>query len=223
MSLDYKAVVFDMDGVIFDSERLVVECWQVIADKHNMKDVEMACRECFGCNQIVAKERFLKRYGKDFPYESYKKEMSDLFHSRYDNGRLPMKQGVLETFAYLKEQNKKIALATSTRKVVVESELRAAGIFNFFDAIVCGDMVKESKPKPDIYIRACQELKVEPREAYAVEDSYNGIRSAYFAGLMPIMIPDMVEPDEEMEKLSFSIISDLNNFINFLKKQRISV
>ncbi len=214
---DYKAIVFDMDGVIFDSEKLVVECWQVIADKYNIKNVSEACRECFGCNQTVAKERFLKRYGDDFPYEAYKKEMSELFHSRYDNGRLPMKAGVVEILTYLRNNGKKIALATSTRQAVVESELKAAGIIEFFDTIICGDMVKKSKPEPDIYLKACEELDIPPESAYAIEDSYNGIRSAYRGGLMPIMVPDMVEPDEEMQQLSIQIISTLSEVIKYLE------
>lgn len=214
---DFKAVVFDMDGVIFDSEKRVVECWKVIADKYDVPDIEAACRECFGCNQVVAKEKFLKRYGQDFPYVEYKKEMSDLFHERYDNGNLPMLPGVVEILTYLKENGKKIALASSTRRASVESGLTWAGIIDYFDAIICGDMVSRSKPDPDIFLRACEELGVEPQKAYAIEDSYNGIRAAYRGGLMPIMVPDMMEPDEEMEELSVAIIYNLHSVIKYLE------
>lgn len=213
---NFKAIVFDMDGVIFDSESRVVECWRVIADKYGIADIEAACRECFGCNQVIAKERFLKRYGEDFPYVEYKKEMSDLFHERYDNGNLPMMPGVVELLAYLKENGKKIALASSTRRASVESGLTWAGIIDYFDAIVCGDMVQRSKPEPDIFLKACEALSVEPSEAYAIEDSYNGIRAAHRGGLMPIMVPDMMEPDDEMKELSVAIIPSLNSVIEYL-------
>lgn len=213
----YKAVVFDMDGVIFDSEKRVVECWKVIADKYGVPDIEDACRECFGCNQVVAKERFLKRYGEDFPYVEYKKEMSDLFHERYDNGNLPMLPGVIEIFEFLKDSGKKIALATSTRRESVVQGLTWAGIIDYFDAIICGDMVKRSKPEPDIFLKACEELGVAPAEAYAIEDSYNGIRAASRGGLRPIMVPDMMEPDEEMEELTVAILEDLNKVIDYLR------
>ncbi len=213
---NFKAVVFDMDGVIFDSEKRVVECWQVIADKYQIPDIEAACRECFGCNQTVAKERFLKRYGEDFPYVEYKKEMSDLFHDRYDNGNLPMLPGVVEILEFLKNNGKKIALASSTRRVSVENGLTWAGIIHYFDAIICGDMVSRSKPEPDIFLKACQELKVKPEEAYAIEDSYNGIRAAKRGGLMPIMVPDMMEPDEEMERLCVTIEESLLKVIDYL-------
>ncbi len=214
---DFKAVVFDMDGVIFDSEKRVVECWKVIAEKYGVPDIEAACRECFGCNQQVAKERFLKRYGEDFPYVEYKKEMSDLFHERYDNGNLPMLPGVVEILTFLKENNKKIALASSTRRVSVENGLTWAGIIDYFDAIICGDMVERSKPEPDIFLKACEALGVSPGEAYAIEDSYNGIRAAHRGGLLPIMVPDMMEPDKEMEELSVSILDDLNKVKDYLE------
>lgn len=214
--MNYEAVVFDMDGVIFDSEKRVVECWKVIAEKYGVPDIEAACRECFGCNQVVAKERFLKRYGQDFPYVEYKKEMSDLFHERYDNGNLPMLPGVVEILTYLKENNKKIALATSTRRESAEQGLVWAGIIDYFDAIICGDMVERSKPDPDIFLKACDELGVKPSEAYAIEDSYNGIRAAYKGGLMPIMVPDMMEPNEEMKQLCITIEESLLYVIEYL-------
>ena len=214
---NFKAVVFDMDGVIFDSEKRVVECWKVIADKYGVPDIEAACRECFGCNQVVAKERFLKRYGEDFPYVVYKKEMSDLFHERYDNGNLPMLPGVVEILEFLKANGKRIALASSTRRASVESGLTWAGIIDYFDAIICGDMVERSKPEPDIFLKACEALGVSPSEAYAIEDSYNGIRAAHRGGLLPIMVPDMMEPDKEMEELSVVILGSLNEVIDYLK------
>lgn len=213
---NFKAIVFDMDGVIFDSEKRVVECWKVIADKYGIPDIELACRECFGCNQIVAKERFLKRYGEKFPYVEYKKEMSDLFHERYDNGNLPMLPGVVEILTFLKDNGKKIALATSTRRASVEQGLTWAGIIDYFDAIICGDMVERSKPEPDIFLKACDALGVNASEAYAIEDSYNGIRAAFRGGLLPIMVPDMMEPDEEMKELTVAILEDLNKVIDYL-------
>ena len=162
---EYEAVVFDMDGVIFDSEKKVVECWQVLADKYGFTGIEQACRACLGTTKEKSKEIMLQRYGEDFPYETYSAEASKLFHERYDGGRLPKKTG---------------------------------------------DMVEKSKPEPDIYIRACKELGVLPEQAYAIEDSYNGIRSAYRAGMRPIMVPDMVPPDEEMRKLACMIKEDLS-------------
>ncbi len=217
MVKDYKAVVFDMDGVIFDSEVKVVECWKVIADKYHIPDIETTCIDCMGQNQAMAKDKFLAKYGEDFPYVEYKKEMSDLFHSRYDNGRLPMKPGVVEILKYLKAQGKLIALASSTRREVVTRELRDAGVLNYFDAVICGDMVNKSKPEPDIFLKACEELGVKTNEAYAIEDSHNGIKAASRGGLRPIMVPDLMPVNQEMKELSLDILDSLLEVKTYLE------
>ena len=209
MSRPFDAVIFDMDGVIFDSEVKVIECWKDVAKKYGIPQIEEACRECLGMNRQATKERMLKRYGADFPYDEYKQEMSDLFHERYSDGRLPLKPGVKELLAFLKERNIKIALASSTRYQVVSSLLRDAGILDYFQELVCGDMVERSKPAPDIFLKACECLQVEPERAYAIEDSYNGIRSAYQGKLHPIMVPDLAEPTEEMRTMAEQILPTL--------------
>lgn len=216
---DKEAVIFDMDGVIFDSETLVFHCWNVVAEKYGIKNVEEACRECLGINAVETKERFLKRYGEDFPYDEYKREMSEMFHKTAANGGLEVKPGVRELLTFLKEHHYKIALASSTRKAVVESQLTAAGIIDYFDEIICGDMVKKSKPEPDIYLTAAEKIKVSPDKCYAVEDSYNGIRSAYRAGMDVIMVPDMLPANEEMEEICCNILDSLFQVIDLLQKK----
>lgn len=204
-----KTVVFDMDGVIFDSEKLCLACWTEIAEKYGIRDIEAACRECLGVNEKKTKETMFARYGEDFPYETYKREASALFHSRADGGRLPKKPGVKELLGYLKENGTKLAVASSTRYGVVEQELRDGGLLAFFDTVIGGDMVKAGKPAPDIFLRACRELCAVPSETYVIEDSYNGIRAAHAAGMIPVMVPDLAEPTEEMKKLARVILPSL--------------
>ncbi|MBQ9142598.1 MAG: HAD family phosphatase [Lachnospiraceae bacterium] len=218
MGQDFKAVVFDMDGVIFDSERLVIECWKVIADKYGVRDIETTCHECLGVNGTETKQKFLNRYGQDFPYDTYKSEMSKLYHDKYDGGRLPMKKGVVELLQYLKGAKVKVALASSTRKAVVEQELTDAGIIQYFDVVIGGDMVTRSKPQPDIFLKACEELGVAPQEALAIEDSYNGIRAAAAGKLRPLMVPDLMPPTEEMEKLAERIFTDLFEVLSYISQ-----
>lgn len=215
---DKEAVIFDMDGVIFDSETLVFHCWNVVAEKYGIKNVEEACRECLGINAVETKERFLKRYGEDFPYDEYKREMSEMFHKTAANGGLEVKPGVRELLTFLKEHHYKIALASSTRKAVVESQLTAAGIIDYFDEIICGDMVKKSKPEPDIYLTAAEKIKVSPDKCYAIEDSYNGVRSAYRAGMDVIMVPDMLPANQEMKEICSDILDSLFQVIPLLQK-----
>lgn len=204
-----KAVVFDMDGVIFDSERLVLEGWIEIAEKYGFADIKEICFQCIGVNSALTKEIFLKHYGADFPYDAYKNECSAWFHSRYDNGRLPVKTGVVELLSYLKEKKYLIGLASSTRQAVVTREIKDAGLMEYFGNLTCGDMVKKSKPEPDIFLLACKNLGVLPEETVTIEDSYNGIRAARRAGTVPVMVPDLLQPDEEMKQLSYRICKDL--------------
>ena len=155
-------------------------------------------------------------YGADFPYDEYKAEMSALFHEQAAGGKLPMKPGVTGLLQTLKKNGRKVALASSTRKAVVEQELRDAGILPYFDRVICGDMVKRSKPEPDIYLEACRQIHVMPEQAYAIEDSYNGIRSAHAAGLHPIMVPDLVPVTGEMQELSDVILDSLTEAEKYL-------
>lgn len=218
--MKYEAVIFDMDGVIFDSERLVLEGWLEIAAKYGIEGIEEVLPRCLGVNAQATREIFREYYGQEFPYDEYKKEASALFHSRYGNGRLPLKPGVRELLSFLKEEGYLVGLASSTRQAVVEQEIRDAGLIHYFDDLVCGDMLKRSKPEPDIYLKACENLKVEPRMAVAVEDSYNGIRSAKRAGMVPVMVPDMVQPDEEMKGLAHVICQDLFEVKKWISKNK---
>lgn len=212
----YKAVVFDMDGVIFDSERAVMQCWKEVASRHNIPNIEKAILACTGTTMVRTREIMLNMYGADFPYDEYARESSVIFHSRYDGGRLPMKQGVKELLTFLKEHDKKIALASSTRQQVVTDELRDAGIIEYFDRIICGDMVSRSKPAPDIFLKACEELNISPSDSYAIEDSYNGIRAAHAGGLHPIMVPDLLPADEEMQSLAEIVLPNLTSVMEYL-------
>lgn len=214
---DFDAVVFDMDGVIFDSERATMLCWLELADRYGIKDMEKPYLACTGTNAAMTRQIMLDAYGEDFPYDEYAHEASRMYHERYDGGRLPMKSGVVEILEYLKNSGKKIALASSTKKQKVISQLQDAGILNYFDEIVTGDMVEKSKPEPDIFLLASEKIGVSPERAYAIEDSYNGIRSAYRGGLRPIMVPDLLPADQEMNELAEAVIDNLENVVLYLK------
>lgn len=216
----YDAVVFDMDGVIFDSERAVMNCWMVLADKYGIENIEEPYLACTGTTMAKTKEIMLGVYGVSFPYDTYAKEASLMYHEKYDGGRLPMKKGVVELLTFLKESGKKIALASSTRRQTVINQLRDANILAFFDAVICGDMVARSKPAPDIFLKACEELGVQPERAYAIEDSYNGIRAAQAGNLRPIMVPDLLPKNEEMETLAETILDNLLDVMNYLMGEK---
>ncbi len=204
-----KNIIFDMDGVIFDSESKVLECWQEIADRHGMKNIRDAFVQCIGTNSAHTKEIFLGFYGNDIPYDEYRAEMSVIFHQRYDDGRLPIKAGIKELLCALKGNGYHCAIASSTRKCVVEQQITDAGLYEYFDVIIGGDMIERSKPAPDIFLAAADALGAVPSETCVVEDSYNGIRAAYTGGFIPIMVPDLLSPDDEMRSKARYILNDL--------------
>ena len=219
MGEQVQAVIFDMDGVIFDSERLVIECWQVIAEKHNIPDIVEICMRVQGNNREETGKRFREKYGNDFPYEAYKKEVSGLFRHLYGGGRLPLKPGVMEILEELKRKRVPLALASSTRTDIVKLELDEAHLLSCFDAVLGGDMAPRSKPEPDIFLVAAEALGAVPANCYVLEDSFNGIRAAHRAGMHPIMVPDMQQPDDEMRRLAEVIVENLTVALDYLRER----
>ena len=206
---DIKAVVFDMDGVIFDSERGCLNVWNELAEEYGLENMEEVFKRCIGTTVVATSQILRDAYGEDFDVPKFQKLASLRFHERFDDGRLPVLKGARELLIYLSEHKYIIGLASSTREATVKQQLTDAGLIGYFDYITCGDMLKVSKPEPDIYLLACKNLGVEPKNAIAIEDSFNGIRSAYRAGMIPFMVPDLIPADEEMEELSEEIFDDL--------------
>lgn len=203
------AVVFDMDGTIFDSERLVLTCWERIGEKYGIPDIGEVFMSCIGTNKVRTQEIVFAHYGMDFPYEKFSGESSVLFHEITEKEGLPVKAGAREILDYLRKEEIPLGLASSTRAAVVTQELEDAGLYDYFQTVVGGDLLKNSKPAPDIYLMTCEHMGVLPENTYAIEDSYNGIRSAHAAGLHPIMVPDMMPATEEMQELSERVFEEL--------------
>ncbi len=205
------AVVFDMDGVLFDTERLCQDCWYKVADEDGIPNMEYVYSLCIGVNVQATRQIVYENYGKDFPFEEYDRRASEMYNRYIAEHGVPVKDGVRETLAALAEAGAKIAVASSTRREKVLRLLASAGIAEYFTAVVGGDTVKRSKPDPEIFLTACEALSVAPEEAIAVEDSHNGIRSAQAAGMLPVMVPDLLPVTDEMRELSAYIAEDMND------------
>ena len=213
-----KAVIFDMDGVIFDSERATYLCWKKVAEDHGLERMDEVYRRCIGVTLEVTRQICLDAYGEDFPYEQFAKEASELYHERYDGGRLPIKEGVREILSYLKGNGIPIAIASSTRQKRVTTQLDEAGLLSYFDAVVGGESVSRSKPAPDIFLFAAERLGIAPEDFVVIEDSFNGIRAAHAAGMQPVMVPDMLQPDEEITGMCVAVRKTLTEVISFFEK-----
>lgn len=200
-----KAVVFDMDGVLFDTERISCECCFEAAEELGISITKQAVYGCFGLNGADCRTHVIRSMeavypGGSFPFEAYRKKHDLLFAQRLQEGP-PLKTGVRELLDFLREKGIRTAVASSTNYQRVMSNLTCTGLDGYFQEVVTGNMVEHSKPQPDIYLKACDALGIKPQNAAAVEDSPNGIRSAAAARMTAIMVPDMVEPTAELEAL----------------------
>ncbi|MBR6771583.1 MAG: HAD family phosphatase [Lachnospiraceae bacterium] len=211
-----NAIVFDMDGVLFDTERIGCQCWEEVAREMKLGDLSEGMKGCIGLNQNDAEALMRKLYGKDFPFQDYKDTVRMLMKRRILEEGLPLKEGVVEILEYLTAQGYIVGLASSTSKESVMGHLDQSGLTDYFRTIITGDMVEHSKPMPDIYLKACTELGVTPVNAVAIEDSFNGIKSAYRAGMKPIMVPDMVEPTPEIEAMLYGKFYSLLDVMEYL-------
>ena len=212
-------VIFDMDGVIFDSERLLIDCWKIVADRHGVPDIEATLSLCLGVNVNVSRQIYFDRYGEDFPLDEYTEEVRSIFWSRCSGGHPPVKPGAREILAWLSEQGVPVALASSTHTQVVRRELDAAGLLPYFKAVICGDQVSRSKPEPDIFLKAAEALGAEAPDCFIIEDSFNGVRAAFASGAHTLMVPDVVPPDEEMREKAEVILPSLDAAREYLSSQ----
>ena len=203
------AIVFDMDGVLIDSERLVLKAWQHVGGELGLPDLSALFHKALGTTHAHTATLFADALGDDFDYIGFRDRVRSYFYDVLTANGAPLKKGVKELLDWLKAEGWLIGLASSTREVGVRLNMERTGLIGYFDVIIGGDMLKKSKPAPDIYLMACEKLGADPKLAYAVEDSYNGIRSAHAAGMHAVMVPDMVPADDEMNSLAHAVLPDL--------------
>ncbi|MCH4239440.1 MAG: HAD family phosphatase [Oscillospiraceae bacterium] len=204
-------VIFDMDGTIFDTERIYHDAWlasgvpeklywQIIGRGHE------EIREIFRRNLSVPPEVLYAR--------------CDAATARLLVGGIPKKPGLEEVLQYLQRYAYHIVLATSSLAENTKRKIDRAGVSNAFEAVISGDMVKHGKPAPDIYLKAAKAVSRVPEACMVVEDSFNGVRGGHAAGMYTVMIPDMLQPDAEMRNTADTILSSLREVPALLEKQK---
>lgn len=220
-------IIFDMDGVIFDTERFWLDCCIPAAEELNMEGFAEVYPRCIGLTEPETWKVVMDAYGDRALLEEMYAKAGEIFLKRYEEGGLPVKPGAREILTWLHQQQIPTALASSTKEEIVTKELADAGLLRYFDVLTCGDHVERSKPAPDIFIEAARRLgQARPRESgadltpadcFIIEDSFNGIRAAAAAGAQPLMVPDMLEPTEEIRALTYKIFRDLFEVRDFLQ------
>ena len=191
-----KAFIFDMDGLMFDTERVFLSAWDYAGEKLGLGKAGYMIYRTLGMNTPACEQAWRDEFGADVDIAAmwaYSKEYIDEYYARY---AVSVKPGLYDLLTYLERKHYKLAVASSTKKEKVEANLRSTNVRQYFDAVIAGDMVERSKPAPDIYLKAAAALGVKPEECYALEDSRNGLLSAHAAGCRAIMVPDLWQPDD---------------------------
>ena len=211
-----KAVIFDMDGVIFDTERVYLEIWQSVFEKYGYKMTKELYITVMGTGRKNVIKTFLENFGDDLPIEKMYEEKDNQLFYIIENQGIPLKKGVKELFSMLKEKNYKIALATSAKRDRVEKQIKDKWLKESFDAIVCGDDVEKGKPSPDIFLKAAKEIDVEAKDCFVVEDSPAGIKAAFSGGMKGIHVEDLKVADEDILKYCQKSFIDLQEVKKYL-------
>ncbi|WP_315066944.1 HAD family phosphatase [uncultured Clostridium sp.] len=212
------AVIFDMDGVLIDSERISFKCFQEVLKDYDYEMDEKVYLKFIGRNYDGIGKVLKEEYGEDFPFEEIYKKKSKMALEFTNKNGVKVKPDVHELIDYLNNKNYKIAVATSTRRERAIELLGEARIKDKVNYVVCGDQVEHSKPNPEIFLKAAKGLDVKPENCMVIEDSDAGITAAHAAKMVGIHVPDMKELEDETKKLAFKICRNLIDVKEFLEE-----
>lgn len=204
-----KLVIFDMDGLMFDTERLAVDSWVSIGKERGFDIKKEYILETIGLNDFDSAVVLKKHMGQEFPYEKISEYWHEYLTNLLEQGKVPEKQGLKELLDYIDEKGLKKAVATSTARARAERLLSNAEVLHRFDTIICGDEITKGKPEPEIFLTACSKLNISPKDAIVLEDSEMGLLAASRAGIRCILIPDLKQPSKENEALAYAKVKSL--------------
>lgn len=213
-----KAIIFDMDGLMIDTENVTYQCYQEVLKTMNLEMTKDYYTTLLGRTMDATRQSMYNQYGQDFPIQEVADQVHQMMDEQFAREGVPLKDGLVELLTYLKKHNFKTMIATSSRRERVNALLKDNGILNYFDDVICGDEVEHGKPAPDVFLNACQKLNVQPSEALVLEDSEAGIQAAHNAHISVICIPDMKYPDENYANKTTCILNSLNEVIDYIEK-----
>ncbi|NME84244.1 HAD family phosphatase [Clostridium sp. SM-530-WT-3G] len=212
-----KAVLFDMDGVIFDTEKAYLDTWIKVFNKHGYEMKREIYISVMGTGRKNVKKTFINIFGENLPIEEMYKEKDDLLAKIIDEGKVPVKDGAEEILSYLKENGYKVALATSAKRVRADKQVNMAKLDKYFDEIVTGDDISNGKPDPEIFLKAADKLGVKPEECIVVEDSPAGIQAAFNGCMYGIHVEDLKEADDIIKKYCYKNYKNLHQIKEYIE------
>jgi HAD superfamily hydrolase (TIGR01509 family) len=212
-----KAAIFDMDGVLFDTEALYQASWREIAEECGIALEEGFANEISGTNGERMKRVIERFYHVEDGTDIIARCGVKMRQKLHEN--VPMKPGVVEILEDFKAHGMKIAIASSSAREQIEHNISFCGIGDYFDEVVCGHDVANGKPAPDIFITAAKALGYDPHECFVFEDSANGIAAGHAAGCYVIMVPDQIQPDDATASMCDRICESLGEADRFIFKR----
>lgn len=213
-----KAVIFDMDGLMLDTEALAFAVWKSSAAHFGLSLDDEHFFSMIGRNAADSNKALVGILGDAFPLETLHQHVRQNFLLHIEENGIQVKPGLFELLDFLDEKGVLKAVATSSSRGGCQSKLELSQLNNRFQAIVCGDEVPAGKPAPDIFIKAAARLEVVPEQCLVLEDSYAGIRAAYAAGMVPVMVPDLLQPTDEIRTLAHVVVPSLTEAISEIRK-----
>lgn len=213
-----RAVIFDMDGLMYDTEPLAEKCWRTAA-RHSRLTMTPQTLSALRCRNSVDREAYLKSiFGDRIDYKRLERVMYKELHTLIGDKGLPLKPGLWELLVYLKRNGYKLAVQTTGSADAAHWYLDISGCTEFFDVVVTDRAIQHGKPEPDIYLKTVELLEVAAEECLVLEDSPAGIIGAHRAGCKSLMIPDLDPPTRGVSALSMGVVDDLEQVITFLRQ-----
>ena len=214
-----KGVIFDMDGTMFDTERLLTVAWDKAAEKMGVTISPELMDACRGKSPEAIGRLLKAEFGEDFDYDRICMFKDSIYQKMIEKDGVPVKKGLKELLEFLKEQKIPAAVATSTGRGRAEMVLKTAGVYEELAAFMYGDMLKASKPEPDIFFEAAKKLGQEPKDCVVIEDSVSGVLAGKAAGGYVIYIPDVMKVPEEVKEGITAELPELSCVIEWIKEE----